>query len=84
MKLVFLGKLADLAGQGERELSAPDGLDWPGLCDRLEDLGGGALREAVESDEAKVAVDGALLPDKRGLQAQGHAEIAFLPPVSGG
>lgn len=84
MKLVFLGKLADLAGQGECELAAPDGLDWLGLCDRLENFGGSALREAVESDETKVAIDGALLPDKYGLQADEHCEIAFLPPVSGG
>lgn len=84
MRLVFLGKLADLARQGERELAAPDGLDWGSLCDRLEAIGGSALREAVESDETKIAVDGALLPDKHGLQAGEHCEIAFLPPVSGG
>jgi molybdopterin synthase sulfur carrier subunit len=84
VKLVFLGKLADLAGQGECTLAAPDGLDWPALCARLEGHGGGELRDAVESDETKVAVDGVLATDKSAIRAGESSEIAFLPPVSGG
>lgn len=78
VRLVFLGKLADLAGQGEREIAAP--LDWNGLlalCD-------GALAAEVASDRVKIAVDGELLADKTALWAPAGAEIALLPPVSGG
>ena len=83
MKLVFLGKLADLAGQDERDVAARGTLDWPALCEHLG-IYDAALRAAIESDEIKVAVDGAVLPDKRAMQAGEGSEIAFLPPVSGG
>ena len=76
--VVFLGKLADLAGEGERALPAP--LDWPGL---LEALGAG-LAAAVAGERTKVAVNGALLADKTTLAAQDGDEVALLPPVSGG
>ena len=33
VKLVFLGKLADLAGASDQEVPAP--LDWPGLLAEL-------------------------------------------------
>ena len=75
---VFLGKLADLAGEPERELSAP--LDWDGLLSAL----GPDLATPVSDERTKVAVNGALLADKSGLAAQDGDEVALLPPVSGG
>ncbi len=78
MTLVFLGKLADLAGAGERRLSAP--LDWPGLLAALQ----GPLREAVLQDRTRIAINGALLADKTTLAAKTGDEVALLPPVSGG
>ncbi|WP_374405949.1 MoaD/ThiS family protein [Pelagerythrobacter sp.] len=80
MKLVFLGKLADLAGEGEHALAVSGPLDWARLCARLDP----AMREAIGADDVRVAVDGVLLPDKRDLQAGEGSEVAFLPPVSGG
>lgn len=78
VRLVFLGKLADLAGSEERSLAAP--LDWAGLLAALEpDLAG-----AISADTTKIAINGALLPHKSALAAQDGDEIAFLPPVSGG
>lgn len=78
VKLVFLGKLADLAGAPEREVEAP--LDWPALVAALEaDLG-----DALAGEKVKVAVNGKVLPDKSTLAANDADEVALLPPVSGG
>ncbi|GGD46911.1 MoaD/ThiS family protein [Erythrobacter arachoides] len=76
--LVFLGRLADLAGAPEQALPAP--LDWATLVASLPP----ALAAEVAGDKVRVAVDGALLADKAMLQAADGAEVALLPPVSGG
>ncbi|MEO6387201.1 MAG: MoaD/ThiS family protein [Croceibacterium sp.] len=78
VKLVFLGKLADLAGAPEREIEAP--LDWSALVEALE----GPLGDALESDKVKLAVNGTLLSEKAALFANDGDEVALLPPVSGG
>jgi molybdopterin synthase sulfur carrier subunit len=78
VKLVFLGKLADLAGVPERELPGP--LDWQGLLAAVP----GPLREVIAGDKVKLAVDGTVLADKTALLASDGVEIALLPPVSGG
>ncbi len=81
-KIVFLGKLADLAGAGERLVAIPPDapLDWAALLDLLEP----ELAAAVQGDKVRLAVNGALLADKTALQAVAGDEIALLPPVSGG
>jgi len=78
VKLVFLGKLADLAGAPERAVEAP--LDWPALVGALKD----DLGEWLSGDKVKLAVNGAVLADKTALQANDGDEVALLPPVSGG
>lgn len=78
VKLVFLGKLADLAAAPEKDVAGP--LDWAGLLDALP----GALSEAVKGDKVKVARNGVVLADKTALSAADGDEIALLPPVSGG
>ncbi|HEY7806255.1 MAG TPA: MoaD/ThiS family protein [Croceibacterium sp.] len=78
VKLVFLGRLADLTGVAEREVSAP--LDWSTLLDALQ----GELGGWLASDKVKLAVNGTLLADKMALQANDGDEVALLPPVSGG
>ena len=78
VKLVFLGRLADLAGAPEREVAAP--LDWSGLLDAVQgDLGGW-----LASDKVRLAVNGTILADKAALAARDGDEVALLPPVSGG
>ena len=78
VRLVFLGKLADLAGAPGREVDAP--LDWGALVEALEgDLGG-----ALEGDKVKLAINGTVLADKTALFAEDGDEVALLPPVSGG
>jgi molybdopterin synthase sulfur carrier subunit len=78
VKLVFLGRLADLAGAPERVIAGP--LDWSGLLDAVQgDLGGW-----LASDKVKLAVNGTIIADKIDLQATDGDEVALLPPVSGG
>lgn len=78
VRLVFLGKLADLAGAQEKDVPGP--LDWHGLIAALP----GPLGEAAKGDRVRLAVNGAMLADKSVLAAQDGDEIALLPPVSGG
>jgi len=78
VKLVFLGKLADLAGAPEKDVPGP--LDWRGLLDALP----GPLGEAAQGDKVKIAVGGTVLADKTALAASDGDEVALLPPVSGG
>ena len=78
VKVVFLGKLADLAGAPERDLPAP--LDWAGLLAALP----GPLGAAAGQARTRLALNGALLADKTTLQAGEGDEVALLPPVSGG
>lgn len=76
--IIFLGKLADLAGTSAMELAGP--LDWQGLVDGLP----AGLVSAAHDPRNRVALNGALLADKMQLAAGEGDEIAFLPPVSGG
>jgi molybdopterin synthase sulfur carrier subunit len=78
IKLVFLGKLADLAAAPEKDVAGP--LDWAGLLDALP----GPLGETVRGDKVKLALNGTVLADKTSLAAENGDEIALLPPVSGG
>ena len=78
VRIVFLGKLADLAGVPQIEVAAP--LDWAGLLKALDP----ALAAAVAGEKVRVALGGALLADKTTLTASDGDEIALLPPVSGG
>lgn len=78
VKLVFLGKLADLAGGPEQDLAGP--LDWAGLLAALPL----PLAAAVQGEKVKLAVNATVLADKTTLAADDGDEVALLPPVSGG
>ena len=80
--VVPLGRLADLAGAPTLGLPLPlsEELDWEGLKAALPP----ALAEALDDPRVRVAVNGALIPNKTKLQANAGDEIALLPPVSGG
>ena len=78
VKLVFLGKLADLAGAPEKEVAGP--LDWKALLDALPD----PLAEVARGEKVKLALNGTVLADKTALTASEGDEVALLPPVSGG
>jgi molybdopterin synthase sulfur carrier subunit len=78
VKLVLLGKLADLAGAPEKDVPGP--LDWRGLLEALP----GPLGETVKGEKVKLALNGTVLADKTALAANDGDEVALLPPVSGG
>lgn len=76
--IVFLGPLRDMAGEAEREVSAP--LDWAGLLAAV----GPDIGDQLQQQRVNVACAGRVLADKRALSAQDGDEVALLPPVSGG
>ena len=79
VRLVFLGKLADLVGTGTLDLA----LSGP---TSLEDLLIGLpapLAEPLGDARVKLALNGRLVPRAEVIVDAGD-ELAFLPPVSGG
>ena len=78
VRVMFLGRLRDLASGEESTLPAP--LTWQSLLDALPS----PLAETLQDDRIRVACGGELLTDKARLYAEDGAEVALLPPVSGG
>ena len=78
-RLVFLGRLEDVAGASE--IACP--LAGPtSLADLLLMLPP-ALAEALQGPRVRVALNGTVA-DRAGLVVADCDELAFLPPVSGG
>jgi sulfur-carrier protein len=78
LKLIFLGRLEDIAGVAEREVAPAATLAQ--LVAALEP----ALSEALREPRIRVARNGELVRDHNTLKLADGDEIAFLPPVSGG
>ncbi|MET0251817.1 MAG: MoaD/ThiS family protein [Novosphingobium sp.] len=76
MRLLFLGRLQDVAGGAERQVATATSLR--SLIAALEP----ALAEAVTSPRIRVAVNGTVVAGDAPLAESD--EVAFLPPVSGG
>lgn len=74
--LVFLGRLADLAGGSAREVAAGP-LD--AVLAGLEP----ALALALLDERVRIALNGELVGE-RSITLEAGDEVAFLPPVSGG
>lgn len=79
IRVVYFASLKDRAGGPADEVEVPAGADvralWAVLVERHPRLGEIARRPAVACDMAYAAWDARL---------DGVAEVAFLPPVSGG
>lgn len=76
-RLVFLGRLQDLAGAAERAVEpAP-------LADVLASLPP-ELALAVTDERVRWALNGELIAEQGGIVLRDGDELAFLPPVSGG
>lgn len=80
MKVLLFGRLRDVAGWRERTLDAPPAT-LAALRDRLasEDS---ALGEALAGPGVQAAVDKAIVRGDCPLSP--GAEVAFMPPMSGG
>lgn len=82
-KLVFLGRLEDIAGAPEIALAPLHGATLAQILTGFP----AELAAALGSPKIRIAVNGALLRGDEPLDALAIAdgdEIAFLPPVSGG
>ncbi|HVR91358.1 MAG TPA: MoaD/ThiS family protein [Novosphingobium sp.] len=73
VRLVFLARLADLAGAGEREVAATS----------LETILG-ELGSDFTGPRIKLALNGTILTQRSDIELRDGDELAFLPPVSGG
>lgn len=76
-RLVFLGRLEDIAGGAEREV--PGGALADVLASLEPDLAG-----ALSADRIRIALNGTLVADRAAVVLGERDELAFLPPVSGG
>ncbi len=74
LKLVFLGRLQDVAGAAEQVVEGEESL--AGLL--------AALAPEFASDRIRIAVNGILVTDRAAAVLTDGDEVAFLPPVSGG
>ena len=75
-KLVFLGRLSDVAGCTELDVA-------PGPLESVLAALDPALALALLDERVRIALNGDLIAD-RGLVLSAGDELAFLPPVSGG
>jgi sulfur-carrier protein len=78
LKLVFLGRLEDVAGSAELQVDTAISVD--AVLAGLES----DLSAALNAERIKLAVNGALVSDRSSVTLQDGDELAFLPPVSGG
>ena len=76
-RLVFLGRLEDVAGASER--AVPPGP----LAEVLAGLDP-ALAVELLGERVRMALNGALVTEPAGVVMADGDELAFLPPVSGG
>ena len=80
MRVLLFGRLRDLAGWRERSFDAP-----PATLSALIDLiahDDPALGDALRGPSVRASVDKVLISGDVGLPP--GAEVAFLPPMSGG
>lgn len=85
IRVVFLGRLRDVAGSPETFLSSEgDQLDWICFLESLRLQANDEIAMAAGDPTTKVALNGVLQRDKLGLVFRPDDEVALLPPVSGG
>ena len=85
IRVVYLGKLSDVAGTSQSELTPRSGeLDWAALVEILRNQVNAEISDAANGERTLVAVNGKVLGDKTALVVNDGDEIALLLPVSGG
>ena len=80
-KLLFFGRLGDLAGGVERSLSLSGPHSVAALIGVLE-AGDRLLGSALAEDRVRYALNGTIVGEQ--ALVGDDDELAFLPPVSGG
>ncbi|MFM5893670.1 MAG: MoaD/ThiS family protein [Novosphingobium sp.] len=76
-RLVFLGRLEDVAGTAEREVATGP---IEAVLGTLEP----DLAIALLGERVRMALNGVLIAERGGIVLGQGDELAFLPPVSGG
>lgn len=76
-RLVFLGRLKDVAGTPQLDVA-------PGPLQRVLVTLDPELAVALLEDRVRVALNGTVLNERGGIVLADGDELAFLPPVSGG
>ena len=76
-KLIFLGRLEDVAGTGEMTVAA-------GPLEQILATLDPALAVQLLGEKVRMALNGMLITDMGGISLGEGDELAFLPPVSGG
>ena len=76
-RLVFLGRLEDVAGAGERTVT-------PGPLEAVLGSLEPGLAVALLGERVRMALNGVLIAERGGIVLGEGDELAFLPPVSGG
>ncbi len=76
-KLVFMGRLEDVAGMAEMAVQ-------PGPVEQVLAGLDPALAVQLLGEKIRMALNGRLLTDVGGVVLGQGDELAFLPPVSGG
>lgn len=76
-RLVFMGRLEDVAGVGEMAVQA-------GPVEQVLAALDPALAVELLGEKVRMALNGRLLTDMGGVVLNEGDELAFLPPVSGG
>lgn len=76
-RLVFLGKLEDIAGTAELTVA-------PGPVEQILATLDRALAVELLGEKVRMALNGSLITDMGGVTLGEGDELAFLPPVSGG
>jgi molybdopterin converting factor small subunit len=85
IRVLYLGKLADIAGNAESEFFSSSGeFDWADFVAVLRDQVNPEISKAAEDQRTLIALNGKVLSDRTCLEAKHDDEIALLPPVSGG
>ncbi len=83
-KILFFGRLSDLAGGPERELRLPDAIDTLTQLRHWLSTDNAALGEALARPNVRTAINKALAPMRGDFPISDGDEIAFMPPMSGG
>lgn len=82
VRVLFFGRLGDLAGTSEMDLALPAEVTSVKELRSLLGHSNPALGAALAQPSVRVAVDGTIAYDN--AMPHSASEIAFLPPVSGG
>lgn len=83
-KILFFGKLADVAGYSEAPLPAFDGRLAAADLIALITAGNSDLAEALADPVNRLCLNQAMVPPGVDVEIASTDEVAFLPPMSGG